>query len=102
MHGPDQDANRFILSLDSLDQVDAIARLEGDVDHRHIRLDQFNEAERIFFIVGFATACQVPGTGEPNNQGFPYGRMVVDNQDAYRPGPINSFRHEDLRAAGNR
>ena len=50
MHRPDQHANTFAPRLDPLDQVDAVAGLEGDVDDGHVRLGWQRRAEGLRLI----------------------------------------------------
>ena len=67
--------------LDPLDQVDAVAGLERDVDDGHVGVDGGEQLQRLGNVGRFAADFQVGLPGDPDGQPFAHGRVVIDDQD---------------------
>ena len=81
MHRPDQHADMAVAVLDPLDQVDAAAGLEGDVDDGHVGLGFGDQTQGLGHVGGLAADFQVGLPADPHGQRIAHGRVIVDDQD---------------------
>ena len=81
VHRPDQHADAVVAVLDPLDQVDAAAGLERDIDDGHVGLGVGDQAQGLAHVGGLATDFQVGLPADPHRQRLAHGRVVIDDQD---------------------
>ena len=77
MHRPYQDEPRPITSFDSLDEVDTVARFQGDVGDNEVP----KPSQRIGYVFRLPAYFQVGLLGDARNQRLTNRGMVVHNQD---------------------
>ena len=68
--------------LDPLDQVDAVAGLEGDIDDGHVGLGVGDQAQGLAHVGGLAADFQVGLPADPQGQRLAHRRVVIDDQDS--------------------
>ena len=82
MHGPNQKSNRIILGLDALDQFDAVAPLERDVDHGHIGIGRtLNTCNASLTSAASHTNHQIGLARQADREGFADSGVIIHDQN---------------------
>jgi hypothetical protein len=77
-----------VAGLDPLDQVDAVAGLEGDIDDGHVGPGLRDQAKGLARVGGLAADLQIGLPADPKGQRLAHRRVIIDDQ---YPGSVLGF-----------
>ena len=83
MHRGDEHLDLIVAGLDLLDQVDAVAGLQRQVDDHHLRVDRLDQPHRLGGVGRLAAHLHVRLGGDGLRQTAPHQGMIVDDHDPH-------------------
>ncbi len=81
VHGPNQHAGPFGARLDPFDEIDAVARFQGNIDDDDVRLRLGETGESVGEALGFTANFEVAVCSDEMRQARADNGVIIDHED---------------------